>query len=237
VTGRSASTDDHVLAAQLATEAGDLLLQVRVEGLRGKDLKDEGDRRANELLLARLAEHRPDDAVLSEESADSPARLATDRVWIIDPLDGTREFSEGDRTDWAVHVALVERGRLAAGAVAACRTGRSSTGRRCSSGAAQVAGEDVVVGELDGFAGEGDPSPIHEVGVVGLGEGPVHVLLHQQQGDAAGGEAAEELEDLLDDEGGEAHGDLVEEDDPRLGGYARASASICCSPPLMVPAV
>ncbi len=118
MTGRSASTDDHVLAAQLATEAGDLLLQVRVEGLRGKDLKDEGDRRANELLLARLAEHRPDDAVLSEESADSPARLTTDRVWIIDPLDGTREFSEGDRTDWAVHVALVERGRLAAGAVA-----------------------------------------------------------------------------------------------------------------------
>jgi 3'(2'), 5'-bisphosphate nucleotidase len=101
VTGRSASTDDHVLAAQLATEAGDLLLQVRVEGLRGKDLKDEGDRRANELLLARLAEHRPDDAVLSEESADSPARLTTDRVWIIDPLDGTREFSEGNRTDWA----------------------------------------------------------------------------------------------------------------------------------------
>jgi 3'(2'), 5'-bisphosphate nucleotidase len=118
VTGRSASTDDHALAARLATEAGDLLLQVRVEGLRGKDLKDEGDRRANELLLARLAEHRPDDAVLSEESADSPARLTTDRVWIIDPLDGTREFSEGDRTDWAVHVALVERGRLAAGAVA-----------------------------------------------------------------------------------------------------------------------
>jgi 3'(2'), 5'-bisphosphate nucleotidase len=130
VTGRSASTDDHALAARLATEAGDLLLQVRVEGLRGKDLKDEGDRRANELLLARLAEHRPDDAVLSEESVDSPARLHADRVWIIDPLDGTREFSEPPRDDWAVHVALWEDGELVAGAVAQPALGETfSTGR------------------------------------------------------------------------------------------------------------
>lgn len=109
---------DHALAAQLATEAGDLLLRIRDEGLEGAALKDEGDRRANELLLARLAELRPGDAVLSEESADSPARLAADRVWIIDPLDGTREFSEPGRPDWAVHVALVVRGALVAGAVA-----------------------------------------------------------------------------------------------------------------------
>jgi 3'(2'), 5'-bisphosphate nucleotidase len=61
---------------------------------------------------------RPDDAVLSEEGADDPVRLAADRVWIIDPLDGTREFSELDRADWAVHVALWERGELVAGAVA-----------------------------------------------------------------------------------------------------------------------
>jgi 3'(2'), 5'-bisphosphate nucleotidase len=117
--------DDHALAAQLATDAGELLLRVRVEGLEGKALKDEGDRRANELLLARLAEHRPADAVLSEESADSPARLTADRVWIIDPLDGTREFSEPDRPDWAVHVALVEDGALVAGAVALPAQGRT----------------------------------------------------------------------------------------------------------------
>jgi 3'(2'), 5'-bisphosphate nucleotidase len=117
--------DDHTLAAQLATDAGDLLLRVRVEGLEGSELKDEGDRRANELLLARLAELRPGDAVLSEESADSPARLTADRVWIIDPLDGTREFSEGDRPDWAVHVALVVDGELAAGAVALPAQGRT----------------------------------------------------------------------------------------------------------------
>jgi 3'(2'), 5'-bisphosphate nucleotidase len=110
--------NDHELAARLATEAGELLLRVRVEGLEGAALKDEGDRRANELLLARLAEERPGDAVLSEESADSPARLAAERVWIVDPLDGTREFSEGDRADWAVHVALVVGGELIAGAVA-----------------------------------------------------------------------------------------------------------------------
>jgi 3'(2'), 5'-bisphosphate nucleotidase len=118
-------SDDHALAAQLATAAGDLLLRVRVEGLGGSELKDEGDRRANELLLARLAELRPGDAVLSEESADSPARLTADRVWIIDPLDGTREFSEGDRPDWAVHVALVVDGELAAGAVALPAQGRT----------------------------------------------------------------------------------------------------------------
>ncbi len=65
-----------------------------------------------------LAEHRPDDAVLSEEGKDDKARLASDRVWIVDPLDGTREFSEPPRDDWAVHVALWERGDLVAGAVA-----------------------------------------------------------------------------------------------------------------------
>ena len=64
-----------------------------------------------------LGEHRPDDAVLSEEGADDPVRLASSRVWIVDPLDGTREFSERPRDDWAVHVALWEEGRLVAGAV------------------------------------------------------------------------------------------------------------------------
>ena len=80
-------------------------------------LGDLGDRAANELLLEGLAAARPDDAVLSEESADDPARLDASRVWIIDPLDGTREFREG-RDDWAVHVALSVDGRPEVGAVA-----------------------------------------------------------------------------------------------------------------------
>ncbi len=97
---------------------------MREQGLEGKALKDAGDLAAHELLMRLLAEHRPDDAVLSEEEQGpprpGPARAA-DRVWIVDPLDGTREFSEPPRDDWAVHVALWERGAggdLVAGAVA-----------------------------------------------------------------------------------------------------------------------
>jgi 3'(2'), 5'-bisphosphate nucleotidase len=108
---------DAALAARLATEAGELLLQVR-ESVAPEQRKDEGDRRSHDFLAAALAAARPDDAVLSEEAADDKVRLTSDRVWIVDPLDGTREFGEGDRTDWAVHVALWERGRLVAGAVA-----------------------------------------------------------------------------------------------------------------------
>lgn len=73
------------------------------------DLGDAGDRRANTLILNRLREHRPDDAVLSEEAADDLSRLRADRVWIVDPVDGTREFSTPGRTDWAVHIALWQR--------------------------------------------------------------------------------------------------------------------------------
>lgn len=84
-------------------------------------IKDEGDRISHELLMAELGRARPDDAVLSEEAradeiADA-ARLDAARVWIVDPIDGTREFGEG-RSDWAVHVALVEGGVPTAGAVA-----------------------------------------------------------------------------------------------------------------------
>jgi 3'(2'), 5'-bisphosphate nucleotidase len=117
--------NDHTFAAWAATAAGDLLTDVRAEGLEGKELKDAGDRASHEFLMRILAEHRPDDAVLSEESAESianQARLSAERVWIIDPLDGTREFSEPPRDDWAVHVALWHRqgdgGDLVAGAVA-----------------------------------------------------------------------------------------------------------------------
>lgn len=110
--------DDHALAAWLAETAGRRLLEVREEGLEGKELKDAGDRAAHELLMSLLAEHRPEDAVLSEEGKDDKARLQAAKVWIVDPLDGTREFSEPPRDDWAVHVALWQDGDLVAGAVA-----------------------------------------------------------------------------------------------------------------------
>lgn len=111
---------DHELAARLATEAGELLLTVRAEfaDADAKERKAAGDKRSHDFLVAALAQHRPADAVLSEEAADDPVRLNAERVWIVDPLDGTREFSELGRQDWAVHVALWERGELAAGAVA-----------------------------------------------------------------------------------------------------------------------
>ena len=110
---------DHELASDLATSAGRLLMDLRADASRaGDDLRKAGDRTAHEFLVGELARRRPDDAVLSEEGKDDPARLAASRVWIVDPLDGTREFGEADRTDWAVHVALWERGDLVAGAVA-----------------------------------------------------------------------------------------------------------------------
>ncbi|WP_283614840.1 inositol monophosphatase family protein [Mycolicibacterium poriferae] len=111
---------DHELAALLAAEAGRLLLDVRAEfaDAAAQDRKDAGDKRSHDFLMAALAAERPNDAVLSEEGVDDPVRLSAQRVWIVDPLDGTREFSELDRTDWAVHVALWEAGELVAGAVA-----------------------------------------------------------------------------------------------------------------------
>ena len=103
------SDDD--LAATLATEAGRLLLDVRREFADASvdDRKAAGDQRSHDFLMAALAAERPDDAVLSEEGADDPTRLSSRRVWIVDPLDGTREFSEPGRDDWAVHVALWQR--------------------------------------------------------------------------------------------------------------------------------
>lgn len=111
---------DHDLAARLATEAGRLLLRVRDElaEASGSERKAAGDKRSHDFLMEALSAERPSDAVLSEEGIDNPVRLSADRVWIIDPLDGTREFSELGRTDWAVHVALWQSGELVAGAVA-----------------------------------------------------------------------------------------------------------------------
>jgi 3'(2'), 5'-bisphosphate nucleotidase len=113
---------DDELAAEIARRAGDLLLEVRAtaeaEGVDDKTTRRRGDLTSNELILAELARERPDDAVLSEESRDDPIRLDAERVWIVDPLDGTREFAEFGRTDWAVHVALVRAGTPVAAAVA-----------------------------------------------------------------------------------------------------------------------
>ncbi|GAA0467304.1 3'(2'),5'-bisphosphate nucleotidase CysQ [Parasphingorhabdus litoris] len=106
------------MAAKLAEDAGALLLELRNSSdLTGKNLGDAGDHKANTMLIAALREHRPDDGILSEESQETNARLSKNRVWIIDPVDGTREYSEG-RSDWAVHVALAIDGKAAIGAVA-----------------------------------------------------------------------------------------------------------------------
>lgn len=109
---------DAELAAQLALHAGRILLQVRDSGLfEGKALGTAGDRTANRFLVDALRTQRPDDALLSEEEKDDLARIGRERVWIIDPVDGTREYGEG-RSDWAVHVALAIHGEAVIGAVA-----------------------------------------------------------------------------------------------------------------------
>jgi 3'(2'), 5'-bisphosphate nucleotidase len=114
----SAAMTDAALAAALAEEAGKLLLEVQEDGaLQGRALGDAGDGAANRYLMDSLRALRPDDAILSEEEADNLDRLRAERVWIIDPLDGTREYSER-RSDWAVHVALAVGGAAAVGAVA-----------------------------------------------------------------------------------------------------------------------
>jgi 3'(2'), 5'-bisphosphate nucleotidase len=115
------SDGDAALAGLLAGQAGELLLEIRSswQGEDPRQLGKAGDRESNRLILSELARSRPDDAVLSEESADDPRRLQAARVWIIDPLDGTREFTMPGRSDWAVHVALWEAGTgITAAAVA-----------------------------------------------------------------------------------------------------------------------
>jgi 3'(2'), 5'-bisphosphate nucleotidase len=120
--------DDHALARDVATEAGALLLRLRSDyGFKdAKTLRDAGDLESHLYLMDALARQRPNDAVLSEEGKDDLSRLDAERVWIIDPLDGTREFAEEGRSDWAVHVALWgSPGELRAGAVALPCKGRT----------------------------------------------------------------------------------------------------------------
>ncbi len=112
---------EHEHATEMATLAGEVLLQLRRrlhDGADPKEIKDLGDRTAHLLLIDELTRRFPHDAVLSEEGKDDFGRLRHERVWIIDPLDGTREFGEIERTDWAVHVALCVRGVPVVGAVA-----------------------------------------------------------------------------------------------------------------------
>ncbi|MEO3822402.1 3'(2'),5'-bisphosphate nucleotidase CysQ [Actinomadura sp. B10D3] len=189
---RAGAADDHVLAAELAATAGRLLLGVRdqVGFADARVLKDTGDLRAHEYLMAALAERCPGDAVLSEEGRSSAAgkraegddraptrntadadRLTADRVWIVDPLDGTREFSEEGRRDWAVHVALWERGeggagRLAAGAVALPAQGLTLR-TDATGGASLVRADEGAADPLAAGPGAARDAPPREV--------PLHV--------------------------------------------------------------
>lgn len=136
IPSRDIVDDDHRFSAWAATVAGERLQHLRERGRdgsgrpgaaqEGKALKDAGDALGHEILMGLLTTYRPDDAVLSEEAKDDDkTRLTSDRVWIIDPLDGTREYSEPPRDDWAIHVALWQAGDLVAGAVA--QPGMSTT--------------------------------------------------------------------------------------------------------------
>lgn len=109
---------DAELAAHLAQVAGRILVEVRDSAMfTGKALGKAGDETANQFLVHALREQRPEDGLLSEESKDTDERLSKERVWIVDPVDGTREYGEA-RTDWAVHVALCVSGKPEIGAVA-----------------------------------------------------------------------------------------------------------------------
>jgi len=112
------SPEDHLLAAELATRAGLRLLALREEGHPTDELRALGDAESNRYLVSALEAGHPDDGLLSEESVDDLKRLARRRVWIVDPLDGTREFGEAGRSDFAVHVALAVDGVATVGAVA-----------------------------------------------------------------------------------------------------------------------
>jgi len=122
----AATPDDHALARRLAVEAGELLVELRAslerDGARPSEVKAAGDRRSHLFLIEQLAARRPADEVLSEESggetvAGMISRTSATRCWIVDPLDGTREYGEPGRSDWAVHVALCIDGHPVVGAV------------------------------------------------------------------------------------------------------------------------
>jgi len=122
---------DIELTTRLANQAGVRLLRLRAEmwasGMHPWDVMDGGDAESHRFIAEELRAHRPDDAVLDEEGAEDPRRFSADRVWIIDPLDGTREFGEQGRPDWAVHIALWDRDQFVCGAVALPAMGATLT--------------------------------------------------------------------------------------------------------------
>ena len=139
----SPGSSDAAAARRVAAAAGELLLEIRRrldDGADPDQVRSEGDRRSHELIVAQLAELFPEDGIVSEEAAEHAAPADASRVWIVDPLDGTREFGEAGRDDFAVHVALVEDGALAAGAVAL--PGRPEAPTYCSEHPGRAAAPD-----------------------------------------------------------------------------------------------
>ncbi len=125
----SSGESDQQIATRVATDAGVMLVALREDldarGTHYWDMKDEGDVAGHRFIIDALRQARPDDVILSEEGNDDRRRLSAERVWIVDPIDGTSEFAEPPRWDWAVHIALWERGELTAGAVAMPSLGRT----------------------------------------------------------------------------------------------------------------
>ena len=121
--------NDHELASYIAQKAGSKLLKLRDEALNSGTnswvLRDRGDREAHNLIIEELQFHRPNDFVLSEEGVDDRSRVKASRVWIVDPLDGSQDYPYSGSEEWAVHIALVENGKIIAGAVSCPSLGRN----------------------------------------------------------------------------------------------------------------
>ena len=202
--------NDHTLARDLAVEAGERLLGLRAQGGEPDLLRKAGDRLSHEFLATRLAAGRPGDVVLSEEAADDPARLAARRVWIVDPLDGTREFGEPGRTDWAVHVALWERsddsgsGDLIAGAVALPAQGRvlstvPSERHQCSVDAAMTTPmfhRSSDGAQVDGAGGDEEASGAGGTAGTRRGDGRVRIVVSRTRAPRF----VQDISDLIDAE-------------------------------------
>ena len=121
--------NDHELASYIAQKAGSKLLKLRDEalnsGMNSWVLRDRGDLEAHNLIIEELQFHRPNDFVLSEEGVDDRSRVKASRVWIVDPLDGSQDYPYSGSEEWAVHIALVENGKIVAGAVSCPSLGRN----------------------------------------------------------------------------------------------------------------
>jgi 3'(2'), 5'-bisphosphate nucleotidase len=189
--GSSDRLNDDAVARLVAEEAGVLLVELR-QSMGSSDarlLRDEGDRRSHDLIMQRLAELRPDDAVLSEEGKDDLRRLESRRVWVVDPLDGTREFGEPPRDDWTVHVALCVDGIPVAGAVAMPARGTvyatgeslsaaSATGRRPRIAASRTRAPALVAHLAEALDGEVVPMGSAGAKSMAVLTGEVDIYVH-----------------------------------------------------------